>query len=344
MTSLGEFQIGNPNSQLLAWLIVPCVIAAIYAAVWRRRAQSSLATPARLPLILGPARHRRTAVRTLLVLASILLLVLASLDIRWGKVTREVPQSGIEVVFALDVSRSMLAQDVAPDRLGRAKQMIKDTMSEMAGDAVGLVLFAGESRQAIPVTSHYEEFRQRIDDVSPMDIFRGGSRLGDAIRVARKAFLIDSTSSKAIVLLTDGEDMESDPVEAARTAFEEDGIRVFAIGLGDTEKGSPIPIISRNGKQYVQHRGETVQSKLDGRVLQQIADASGGAYIPAGTKQVNMADFYAGYLEPLPDSITETQSVDNYEARFQWFLAPAIGLLMLELILAGRREKQLGSP
>jgi Ca-activated chloride channel family protein len=338
VTSLGEVQIGNPNYQLLAWLIVPCFGAAIYAVAWRRRARSSLATPSRLPLILSDARQRRTAVRPFLVLLSIMLLGLAAMDLRWGKVTREVPQSGIEVVFALDVSRSMLAQDVAPDRLGRAKQMIIDTMSEMAGDAVGLVLFAGESRQAIPVTSHYEEFRQRIDDVSPMDIYRGGSRLGDAIRVARKAFLNESTSSKAIVLLTDGEDMESDPVEAARTAFEEDGIRVFTIGLGDREQGSPIPITSRSGQKYVQHRGETVQSKLDGRVLQQIADASGGDYIPAGTKQVNMADFYAGYLDPLPDSVTETQSVDNYEARFQWFLAPAIGLLMLEIFLSGHRR------
>lgn len=337
-SGIRDLQIGNPAYWLFGLLLAACVAAILFAVLWRGRARASLATPTRLPFVLGAASGRVPFLRACLVLMAIVLLAVAAMDIRWGRVSREVPQRGIEVMFALDVSRSMLAEDVSPNRLERSKQMIRDTLTEMAGDSVGLVLFAGESRQAIPITSHYDEFRQRLDSVHPSDIDRGGSRLGDAIRVAKSAFLSDGSTSKAIVLLTDGEDMESDPIEAARTAFQEDGVTIFTIGLGDMQQGARIPVESRIGKQYVQHRGQSVWSKLDGKVLKQIAEVTGGDCILAGTKQVNMADFYHGYLAPLPDSVVQTKSVDNYEARFQWFLAPAIGLLLLELMVAGRRR------
>ncbi|WP_160148106.1 VWA domain-containing protein [Rubripirellula obstinata] len=337
-SGIRDVQIGNPAYGLFGWFLAACVAVIVFAVLWRIKARRSLATPSRLRSVLGENATRVSLIRAVLVFLSIGFLVIAAMDIRWGRVSREVPQRGIEVLFALDVSRSMLAEDVAPNRLERAKQMIKDTLAEMAGDSVGLVLFAGESRQVIPITSHYDEFRQRLDSVQPADVYRGGSRLGDAIRVSKKAFLNDGATSKAIVLMTDGEDMESDPIEAAKTAFEEDGVTIFTIGLGDMQQGARIPIQSRTGKQYVQYRGQPVLSKLDGKVLQQIADVAGGDCILAGTKQVNMADFYNGYLAPLPDSIVQTKSVDNYEARFQWFLAPAIALLLLELTIAGRRQ------
>lgn len=337
-SNVADLQMGNPAYGLFGCILAACFAAIVFAALWRIRASASLATPSRLSSLLGVNATRLALVRAVLMLIAIGFLAIAAMDIRWGRVSREVPQRGIEVLFALDVSRSMLAEDVAPNRLERAKQMIKDTLSVMAGDSVGLVLFAGESRQVIPITSHYDEFRGRLDSVQPADIYRGGSRLGDAIRVSKNAFLSTDRTSKAIVLITDGEDMESGPVEAAKTAFAEDGVRIFTIGLGDMQEGAQIPVQSPTGRQYVQYQGKAVLSKLDGKVLKQIAEAAGGDCILAGTKQVNMADFYNGYLAPLPDSVVQTKSVDNYEARFQWFLAPAIGLLLLELAIAGRQR------
>src|SRR6185312_14360819 len=174
---------------------------------------------------------------TLLITASMALMVLALVDFRWGKVWREVPQKGIEVMFVLDVSRSMLAEDAAPNRLERAKQQIKDTIDEMAGDRVGLLVFAGDTKQQIPLTTHYDDFKQMLDEVGPQNVRRGGSRLGDAITAASQSFLTKSNAHKAMVVFTDGEDQESKPIEAARRAHKETGVRIFTVGLGDMEKG-----------------------------------------------------------------------------------------------------------
>lgn len=330
--SSDEIQLGNTSYTDLFWLMAIAIIVVIFGVIWRSTAAKRLATRDRLDQMLPRSLRQRPAISAILVLASIGFLLLAMLDIRWGKVTRKVPQVGIEVVFVLDVSRSMLAEDVAPNRLVRAKQMIKDTVAEMAGDSISLVLFAGEARQVIPMTSHYDEFSQRLDTLGTTDINRGGSRLGDAIRVAKDSFLNQSADQKAIVLLTDGEDMESRPIEASKKAHQDEGVRVFAIGIGDMDQGAPIPIESNNRRSFIRHKGEQVVSKLDGAVLKRMAKNSDGVFIPAGTKQVDMADFYYGYLDALPDTITQNRTVDNYEARFQWFLAPAVAILLLEMV------------
>jgi Ca-activated chloride channel homolog len=237
----------------------------------------------------------------------------------------------------LDVSRSMLAEDVAPNRLRRAKQMIADTMDEMIGDRVGLVIFAGEARQQIPLTSHYEDFKQTLDEITPGDLMRGGSRLGEAIRVARNSFLSKTNEHRAMVLLTDGEDQESNPVEEAIAAKAEQGVRIFTIGLGDLESGARIPIGNDDrDRGFVEHNGEQVWSKLNGEILTKIATVTDGAYIPAGTKQVNMADVYHGYIANVEQTEFETAKVNSLEARFQWFLLPAILLLLIETALQSR--------
>jgi Ca-activated chloride channel family protein len=211
--------------------------------------------------------------------------------------------------------------------------MIKDTIDEMAGDRVGLVLFAGEARQKIPLTSHYDDFIQALDDVGPDDLRRGGSRLGDAVTTAADAFLDQTSDHKAIVLLTDGEDQESEPVEAARTAHQEQGVRIFTIGLGDFRQGARIPVQTREQTGYLQHQGQQVWSKLNGEILAQVATATQGAYIPAGTKQVDMADVYHGYIASVEQKEFATAKIDRYEARYQWFLAPALLLLLAEIAI-----------
>jgi Ca-activated chloride channel family protein len=248
-------------------------------------------------------------------------------------VQREVPQEGIEVMFVLDVSRSMLAEDVTPNRLERAKQLIKDTMDEMAGDRVGLVLFAGEVRQRVPLTNHYDDFKQTLDEVGPEDLARGGSRLGDAVTVATRGFLSQTNEHKAIVLLTDGEDQESKPIEAARRAKEDHGVRIFTIGLGDLQQGARVPVETGNQRDYLKYKGQQVWSKLDGKTLSEMASATGGVYIPAGTKQVNMSDVYHGYIANIEKKEFETAKINRFEAQFQWFLLPALLLLLAELMI-----------
>lgn len=326
-----DVQFGNLGQLAWLWLVGACLLVTIAAAIIQRRAMMRFATVNLLRQVVPKRNNLRRNVSTLLVTGALALMVVALIDIRWGKVWREVPQKGIEVVFLLDVSRSMLAEDAAPNRLERAKQQIKDMVDEMTGDRVGLVVFAGDAKQQIPLTTHYDDFKQALDEVGPQNVRRGGSRLGDAIETASHSFLSKSNSHKAIVVFTDGEDQESKPLEAAKRAHEATGVRIFAVGLGDIAQGARIPVAADNHKEFLKHDGQLVISKQNGDILREIATATDGNYIPAGTKQVDMADVYHRYVEKVEQTNFETAHVNQYDARFQWFLAPALALLLLEI-------------
>jgi Ca-activated chloride channel family protein len=348
---MSDIEIGNLAGFHWLWLVAIAVVLYLLAAGWNRRAASRFASPEMVDRVFPHRNVWRQLVVGLLVTLTMALLVVCIVDLRWGKVRREVPQKGIEVMFVLDVSRSMLATDVTPSRLGRAKQMIKDTIDEMAGDRVGLTLFAGEVRQQIPLTSHYDDFKQILDEVGPHNVPRGGSRLGDAIVVATQGFLSKTNEHKAIVLLTDGEDQESQPVEAAQRAKRDHGVRIFTIGLGDLEQGARIPIDSDGQRGFLLHDGQQVWSKLNGEILARVASETGGAYIPAGIKQVNMADVYHGYIANIAQKEFATAKIDSFEARYQWFLAPALVLLLAEVVIStwpsrstSQSRREIGHP
>ena len=333
-----DLQIGNPH---FAWLMAFALVAvavSIWAGILRKRALKTFGTT-------GLERGNRSTfsrlVSTLALVLSIVLLSLALMDVRWGKTTYEVPQKGLEVVFALDVSRSMLAQDASPSRLERAKQQIKDMVDEMAGDRVGLVVFAGEADQTVPLTSHYDDFKQILDTVGPHSISVGGSQLGGAIKAASEAFISKTNEHKTIVLFTDGEDQESEPVKLAKQLHADEGVRVFTVGLGDFEQGARIPDEQSRSPSFVQHEGQQVWSKLNGRILKEIATETEGAYIPAGTKRVNMADVYHGYVAKVEQTEFETAKINAYVPRFQWFAGAALFFLLIEVWLTsgGNRKR-----
>lgn len=328
-----DVQFGNLDQLNWLWLVAICLAAAVFAAIARRRARFRFATANLLRSVLPLRGLVGRNMATVLATAAPALMVVALIDVRWGKVWREVPQKGIEVMFVLDVSRSMLADDAAPNRLERAKQQIKDTIDEMAGDRVGLIVFAGDAKQQIPLTTHYDDFKQSLDEVGPQNVRRGGSRLGDAIGMASSSFLTKSNAHKAMVIFTDGEDQESKPLEAAKRAHEATGVRIFTVGLGDVAQGSRIPLGGEDRTQYLTHDGKQVWSKQNGEILRQIAATTEGDYIPAGTKQVNMSDVYHSYIGRVEQTNFETARVNQYEARFQWFLLPALMLLLLEVAI-----------
>ncbi|MEM9943203.1 MAG: VWA domain-containing protein, partial [Planctomycetota bacterium] len=260
-----NYETGNP---LLAWLglAIPVLIIVLYFArrqtMWALRAFGSQASPENSGVYFT---------RLLLLSIGIVLLVIACMDLRWGKTNRKVPQRGLEIVFALDVSRSMLAQDANPNRLIRAKQQIKDIVGEMAGDRIGLVVFAGEAKQSVPLTNHYNDFLQKLDSVGPQSIDVGGSQLGVALQAAEKSFISKTSDHKTVVLFTDGEDQESDPVDLARKMYEETGVRIFTVGLGDMDQGARIPNNQSERPGFVQFEGQQVWSKLNGAILSEIA-------------------------------------------------------------------------
>ena len=330
MNMPSEIQIGNPEAKIwfAAGLLV--VVVMITAAWIRRRSINRFATRDRIESLFGSDKNKnfRAFARGVLLVLAIVLLTFGLMDFRWGKIQREVPQEGIEVMFLLDVSRSMLAEDVTPNRLERAKQMIRDMIGAMAGDRVGLVVFAGETRRMIPLTNHYEAFSTTLSEIDPDSVRRGGSKLGNAIEVAGDGFLSKTNSQRVMVVLTDGEDQESQPAKVAKNLKDDKGIRIFTIGLGDIESGAKIP--DSETKRYVRYEGKPVVTKLDGEILQQVAQVSGGAYVPAGTKQVDMNAVYDRYIAGMEKTDFDTAKIDAYEARFQWFAIPALVILLIE--------------
>ncbi|QDS96901.1 von Willebrand factor type A domain protein [Adhaeretor mobilis] len=331
---------GNLSNLNYLWLIAVVVVVVGSAIVAQRRAMGRFATENRLSAFVSKRSVRRRWIQTVLSLGALVALVGALVDVRWGKSWHEVPQKGIEVVFALDVSRSMLAEDVVPNRLGRAKQQIKDMVDELSGDRVGLVVFAGDAKRKIPLTTHYDDFKRSLDAVGPQDIRHGGSSLGDAIQVAADSFLAKTADHKAIVLFTDGEDHESEPVEVAESAFENEGVRIFTVGLGDASQGARVPTAnSGRGQGYLEYGGEQVWSKLDGSVLKSIALATDGAYVPAGTKQVDMAQVYRDYVAQVEQQDFETARINAYMPRYQWFVAVALLLTVLKVLVTDSKRE-----
>ena len=318
-----SYEIGNPQ---MLWLLLfaPVALALMAYSGWSNR--NALAKFGSKPTT---GQSIRGIVSAILLVCGIVFLALGCADLRWGKTTREVPQKGLEVVFALDVSRSMLAEDARPNRLARAKQQITDMVGEMAGDRIGLVVFAGEAKQAVPLTNHYNDFRQKLESVGPHSVPTGGSQLGVAIQAAADAFISKTSDHKTIVLFTDGEDQESKPVELARKLCDENKVRIFTVGLGDIDKGARIPQQQNAAGQFVEHQGQQIWSKLNGSVLRRIATDTQAAYIPAGTKRVNMADVYHRYIANLEKSEFEIVKINAFIPRFQWFAFPAFACLLL---------------
>lgn len=337
---MNEIHLGNPSALYLLAIVALGLGVAIWSAAVRRRAARLFAIDRPSTGSAASATNFRYWTSAALVLTSLTLFTLALTDIRWGRQSREVPQKGLEVMFVLDVSRSMLAEDASPNRLARAKQQIKDMVDEMVGDRVGLISFAGQPRQSVPLTSHYEDFKQTLDAVGPHSVRTGGSRLGDALQAAATGFLSKTNEHKAVVVFTDGEDQESRPLEIARQLYADQGIRVFTVGLGDMDQGARVPKSEDRGSGYVQYEGRQVWSKMNGELLQQIAEETNAAYIPAGTRRVNMADVYHNYVANVPQGEFELATINTYIPRFQWFAVPALALLLLEVFISTASSKR----
>lgn len=329
----------TPYYWQLLWLVLLLAILLIVGYAATRRAIRQFAAAPMLKRLVPAVSPAKRQLKILLTIATLILLVISLTDPRWGSIWVKRQQRGIDVVFALDVSRSMLADDATPNRLARARQMIDDMLQAMGGDRVALVTYAGDSRLRVPLTSNFSDIRMALEEVGPHEISRGGSKLGDAIRTAEEAFVDDTKGHKAIVIITDGEDHESFPVKAAQKAYNDLGIRIYTLGLGDANQGSTIPIRLASGNtDVVRHHGEPVVTRMHEDILKQTALAGNGAYIPAGTRQVDTANFYRRYINQLETREFDTARVEHLIPRYQYFAGAALLLLLIDTVLRDYRK------
>ncbi|MDZ4850603.1 MAG: VWA domain-containing protein [Pirellulaceae bacterium] len=327
----------NPQS---LYLILPIALAWLMLAVYsdrrRRRAREAFVAQAMWSRILPEDSQVRFWFKQLLRLVAIVASLTALAGPRFGSEIEKIVPRGSDLYVLIDVSRSMLAQDVPPSRLGRAKADVAALVNRLEGERVGLIAFAGQAVVKCPLTVDYDSFRRALDELDPSSAPRGGTAIGDAIRKALDVFQGKVDRDQAMLLITDGDDQQSYPLEAADVAAEHH-VTIFAIGLGDSDQGARIP-----GKDdstgFVEYQGEQVWSKLDGTLLSEIALKTSGVYVPAGTKSYDLGELYADHLRNRHAKNAATQERSRRSEQFQIFLAVAFFALLIELCISPYRR------
>jgi Ca-activated chloride channel family protein len=334
--------LGNDKALWLLFL-VPGVLVPVYAwCFWRKaRTLRILASSEMLAKINNTVSLPKQVLKAVLLVLGFTSIVAALTEPKWNPQPQQIHRKGRDVVILLDTSRSMLAEDIKPNRLQRSKIAISDLLEVLAGDRIAIITFAGNATVKCPLTQDYAFVRMALADVSTESTSRGGTMIGDAIRKAsEEVFDKQSREYKDLILITDGEDHDSFPVQAAEKAATE-GVRIIAIGLGDDQTGSRIPITGPNGQTtFLKYQGQEVWSKLDSDMLREVAYATeGGKYLSVlpGTT-MDLGRLYQDLIASAEGRELESMTMMKYDEKFQIFVGLAIVLLMSEVLISERRK------
>lgn len=329
------FRFANPHILYLLLMVPVAVALFIFAQVRRRRRLERFASSSLLAQLTPSASPARVRTKFILYTLAVVFLVLAAARPQVGSKLREEHQKGIEMMLVVDVSNSMLAEDFEPNRLDRTKFAIDRVVESMKQDRIGVVAFAGEAQVQLPITSDYRMARAFARKLSPAMVRTQGTDLGAAIKLASMSFSSQSEGSRVMILITDGENHESDALEAAQAAAEK-GIAIYTIGIG-TPEGAPIMI---GGDYLTDENGDMVVSKLDEKMLQEIASATGGAYVRATKQSIGLKEI-VDRLKELDESDLATTRFEAFDEQYQYPLAVALLLLLVEWLILDRRNPLL---
>ncbi len=334
--------LGNDNALWLLFLVPLALVPAYVWCFWRKaRTLRILASNEMLSRINNTVSLKKQVLKAGLLIAAFASIVVALTEPKWNPQPQQIKRKGRDVVILLDTSKSMLAEDVTPNRLERSRIAISDLLEVLKGDRIAIITFAGVATVKCPLTQDYAFVRMALADISTESTSRGGTQLGDAIRKAcEEVFDKQSREFKDLILITDGEDHDSFPVQAAQKAAEE-GVRIIAIGLGDDATGSRIPITGPDGqKTFLKYQGQEVWSKLDSDTLREVAIATeGGKYLSVspGTT-LDLGRIYEDLIASAQGRELESMTMMKYDEKFQVFVALAIGLLVCEVLIGERRK------
>ena len=276
--------------------------------------------------------------KIVLIGLAFLMCVLALARPQWGFEWQEVKRTGLDMLIAIDVSKSMLARDVKPNRLERSKFAVKDLVKKLSGDRIGLIAFAGTAFLQCPLTIDYNGFLLSLDDLSTETIPRPGTSISGAIKEAIEVFKGPEKKFKILILITDGEELEGDALKLASEAAQA-GIRIYCVGVG-TADGDLIPVIDEHGERaYIADKqGQAVKSRLNEDLLKRIAVATGGSYVHATQSDFGLILLYDKSISKLEKHEIESKMKKHYQERYQIFLGIAIALLLLEPLFSERKR------
>lgn len=331
------FRFAHPE-YLYLLLAAPALVALFAWALYdRRRRLARFGDPATVATLMPDASTGRMKLKFILFTTAVILVILAAARPQFGSKLREQKSEGIEMMLAVDISNSMLAEDFEPNRLERTKYAINKLFDGLHQDRVGLIVFAGEPKVQLPITSDYrmaKAFAKRID---PSLVPVQGTAIGKALSQALMSFSgeTEENHSRVVILITDGENHEDDALAAARRAAEM-GIRIYTIGIG-TPEGAPIQI---GGEFIKDEKGDMVVSKLNEEMLAQIADITGGAYVRSSKQSIGLDEIVKSINE-MEQSELSVMRFEEFNEQYQYLLLAAIVLLLAEFLLLDRRNPLL---
>ncbi len=312
----------------------------LYNLYWKRRKQKEFGDLALVRKLMPERSLFKTILKFAIALTALGFLIIGLVNPQIGTKMETVKREGIDIVFAIDVSKSMLAEDVAPSRLEKTKQLVSQIINKLAGDRIGIVAYAGSAFPVLPITTDYGVAKMYLQNINTDMVSSQGTSLGEAIEMANGYFEKDSKTSKLLVMISDGED-HSEGAEDAAAEAKKSGLKIITIGVG-TPAGGPIPI-RQNGvvESFKRDRqNQVVVTKLNREVLEEIARSTKGGYVDgANTKKV--LDYMKNALENIERNEFESTQMADFQSQFQWFVGLAFLLLFIDVFLLEKKTAWL---
>jgi len=328
------------HPEYLYWMLIIPVLVLLYILfrIQQRKRFERFADLTMREQLVPAYSSRRSNFKFIVFLLAVACLIMALANLQSGSKMEEVKREGIDLYIAVDVSNSMNAEDIVPSRLERSKQAINKLISEMKGDRIGVIVFADKAFVQLPITTDYSAARMFLSTINTSLVASQGTAIAEAINLAMKSFS-EEEHSKAIVIISDGEDHENDAAVKAAQEAAKQGIHIYTIGMGLAE-GAPIPQYNQYGHQTGYRKdsqGNTIITKLNESMLQQIAAAGNGIYVRASNSNVGLEKIYND-IEKLDKAEIEAKVFTDYEDQFQWFVGAAIILLLVEVLVSSGRK------
>lgn len=323
--------------------VIPVLLLLLLGVLyWRKKAQQRFASPELLDRLSPERSSIKTWLKAVVLGLAFASLVLALVNPKIGTEFKTVKREGVDLVFALDVSKSMLAEDIAPNRLDKSKRLIREVINTLSGDRVGIIGYAGSAFPQLPITTDFGSAKMFLSNMNTDMVSSQGTAINEAITLAQTFYNDDEQLNRVLVIVSDGEDHEGEVATMAREAAKA-GIVIYTIGVGQSEgEGAWIPI-KRDGVLIRYKRdesGQRVRTKLNEQTLKDIAEASGGAYLNGNNTQ-ELVDGLNEILNNMDKTTFEAQQIADFKDQFQWFLAAALLFLLLDVLFLERKTDWL---
>ncbi len=333
------FRFANPVYLYLLLLIPVLVLFFVFIRYRRIKSIKAFGNPEVMESLMPDVSSNRPVWKFVLVAVAFSAFVFLMAGPQFGSKLQSVKRKGVELMIVLDVSNSMMAQDIRPNRLDGAKQAISRLVEKLHNDKIGLIVFAGDAYVQLPITTDYASAKMFLSTINTNIVPVQGTSIGKAIDYGVRAFGPESKASRAIIVITDGENHEDDAVAAAKAAHEK-GIVVHTIGMG-LPQGAPIPIAGTNS--FVKDRnGDIVMTKLDEATLQKVSEAGGGQYYRASNAKTHLNDLF-DTINKMEQTEFEARIYTDYEDQFQWLAWIILGLLVIEIFILDKKNKIFGN-